>query len=196
MEKQQLGSTSRQCSSPPVGFGQGFLSKTKWQHRRIPHTLLTWLQLIFTCSLEWNQHWTEGAFVIVLKLLNTRRKNCKGFTKWLSEIFPKQLQPLAKLHSCTRELFWRKSRWNDCTVYYFSEIKRFPEHFETITHMKVIPTLVTKINIINWKFSQTCTSRKLRYSSALVLVTRRGPPWAIVHSRSRRIDVTSKHLSV
>jgi len=34
--------------------------------------------------------------------------------------------------------------------------------------MQVIPTVVTKINTINWKFSQTCTSRKLRYYTALV----------------------------
>jgi len=34
--------------------------------------------------------------------------------------------------------------------------------------MQVVPTVVTKINTLNWKFSQTSTSRKLRYSVSLV----------------------------
>jgi hypothetical protein len=33
-----------------------FKQRTMWQHRNIPHTLLTWLHLIFACSLEQNQH--------------------------------------------------------------------------------------------------------------------------------------------
>jgi len=32
------------------------LQRTVWQHWSIPHTLLTWLQLLFTCSFECNQH--------------------------------------------------------------------------------------------------------------------------------------------
>ena len=52
MENQQLVSPSRQYSSTPVGFG--FLSKEqsdkKWD---IPHTLLAWLQRIFTRFLNW-----------------------------------------------------------------------------------------------------------------------------------------------
>jgi len=51
MENQQMVSLSRQCSSTLVGFG--FLSKGQsdknWD---MPHTLLTWLQPIFTCSLD------------------------------------------------------------------------------------------------------------------------------------------------
>jgi len=51
MENQQLVSPSRQYSSTPVGFG--FLSKEqsdkKWD---IPHTLLAWLQRIFTRFLN------------------------------------------------------------------------------------------------------------------------------------------------
>jgi len=62
MENQQMVSLSRQCSSTLVGFG--FLSKGQsdknWD---MPHTLLTWLQPIFTCSLDWNQHWRDGDFV-------------------------------------------------------------------------------------------------------------------------------------
>jgi hypothetical protein len=51
MENQQLISPSQKCSSTLVGFG--FLSKEQsdknWD---MPHTLLTWLQPIFTCSLD------------------------------------------------------------------------------------------------------------------------------------------------
>jgi len=43
-----------------------FLAKTVWQHCSIPHTLLNRLQLIFTCFLDWNQHWSYGSFVMLL----------------------------------------------------------------------------------------------------------------------------------
>jgi hypothetical protein len=54
MENQQLVSTSRQCSSTPVGFFKDFLAKNNVTTLEHPpaHTLLTWLQMIFTCSLE------------------------------------------------------------------------------------------------------------------------------------------------
>jgi len=55
IENQLFVSPSRQSSSTPVGFE--FLSKEQsdknWD---IMHTLLTWLQPIFTCFLEWNHH--------------------------------------------------------------------------------------------------------------------------------------------
>ena len=59
MENHQLVSPSLQCSSKQVGFGQ------RWQRWNDPHTLLTWLQLIFTCSLDWNQHWRDGASLML-----------------------------------------------------------------------------------------------------------------------------------
>jgi hypothetical protein len=53
MENQQLVSPSRQCSNTPVGFGHGFLSKEQRDNTgATPHTLLTGLLLIFTCSLD------------------------------------------------------------------------------------------------------------------------------------------------
>jgi len=53
MEKQQLVSPSRQCSSTPVGFGQGLLRKEECDNTGpFPHTLLAWLQPIFACSLK------------------------------------------------------------------------------------------------------------------------------------------------
>jgi hypothetical protein len=51
MENQQLISLSRQFASMPVGFGQRFLTKnsvTTLEH--------IWLQLIFTYSLDRNEH--------------------------------------------------------------------------------------------------------------------------------------------
>jgi hypothetical protein len=61
MGNQQLVSPSRQCSSKAVGFGQGFLSKEQYNTGA-----LSWLQLIFTCSLERKQQLREGDFVMLL----------------------------------------------------------------------------------------------------------------------------------
>jgi hypothetical protein len=42
----------QRCSTP-VGFGHGFLSKERSDNTgAFPQTLLTWLLLIFTCSLD------------------------------------------------------------------------------------------------------------------------------------------------
>jgi hypothetical protein len=52
MGNQLLASPLRQCSSIPVGFGQGFLGKEQRDNTgAFSHNLLTWLQLIFICSL-------------------------------------------------------------------------------------------------------------------------------------------------
>jgi hypothetical protein len=47
MENQQLVSPSRQRSGTPVGYGQGFLSKSNVITLEHPHILLACLQLIF-----------------------------------------------------------------------------------------------------------------------------------------------------
>jgi len=47
--EEQTVSPSQQCSSTPVGFGQGFLSKEQCDNTR--ESPKTWLQLIFTYSL-------------------------------------------------------------------------------------------------------------------------------------------------
>jgi hypothetical protein len=54
------------------------------QHWSIPRTLLTWLQLIFSCSLDWNRHWKDSAFVILLTSLRMQWKSWKGFYKMAS----------------------------------------------------------------------------------------------------------------
>jgi hypothetical protein len=40
------------------------------------------------------------------------------------------------LLSLTRGLLWRKYSINDCTVLYFSELKRFRENFEATTYIR------------------------------------------------------------
>jgi hypothetical protein len=44
-----------------------------------PHTFQTWLQLIFTCSRDWNEYWRDGAFVRLLTSIRMRRKSWKVF---------------------------------------------------------------------------------------------------------------------
>ena len=112
------------------------------QHWSFPHTLLSWLKLIFTSSLEWTQLWRDGTFVVPLPWSRMRRKNRRGFHKWLSGMFPTPLQLLVEVHSCTRGLFWRKCNLNDCSVLYFSEIKWFQKHFEAVTYTANNPNMM------------------------------------------------------
>jgi hypothetical protein len=42
------------------------LQRTIWQHWSTPHTILTLLRLIFTCSFDRNQQCSAGAFVILM----------------------------------------------------------------------------------------------------------------------------------
>ena len=50
--KQQLFSPSRQCSSSPVGFGHVFLNKERCNGNGTSPFLLTWLLLIFSCTID------------------------------------------------------------------------------------------------------------------------------------------------
>jgi len=53
MDYRQLFSLWRQCSSTPIGFGQGFLKKERCDNTGASlHSLISWLQLSFTCSLD------------------------------------------------------------------------------------------------------------------------------------------------
>jgi hypothetical protein len=51
-KNQQVISHSQECYSTLVGFGQGFLIKEQYDNTGASPTLLTSLQLIFTCSLD------------------------------------------------------------------------------------------------------------------------------------------------
>ena len=130
MENQQLVSPSRQCTSTPVGFGRGFLTKEQCDNTGASPILLTWLRLTFTCSLDWNQEWRYDAFVRLLISFRMRRKSWKCFQKWLPGMFSIPLQSPAEVNSWTRGLFWRKCSLHECVFLYFWEIQWFQEHFE------------------------------------------------------------------
>jgi hypothetical protein len=93
-----------------------------------PHTLVVWLQLIFSVpsteiSIErtallwryWHHYESDG-------------RAEKFFIKRLSGMFP--IHWLPEMYNCARGLFWRKFSLNDCNVLYLSEIKWFQEYFE------------------------------------------------------------------
>jgi hypothetical protein len=101
---------------------KNFLAENNVTTLEHPHTLLALLQLIFTCSFNWNQHWRDSAYVMLLTPWRMQDKDKKSFIKWLPWIFPTPLQLLAEVCSCIRGLFQRKCSLNDCTVFCFSEI--------------------------------------------------------------------------
>jgi len=106
------------------------------------HQWITWLQLVFTCSFDLNQHWTDVAFVVLLISLRMWRTSWKGFHKVTSRSIYDSLQCLAELCSCARALFWRKISLNNCPFLHFSEIKWFREHFEATTYYWHSNTLI------------------------------------------------------
>jgi len=95
-----------------------------WQNWSVPHTLLTWLKVIFTCSLNWNQHWRDGTFVVLLISLIIRRQSCKAYQRMTYRNVSNTLT-VAGSRSCTRGPFWNKCGLNCCSALYFSEIKIF-----------------------------------------------------------------------
>ena len=111
--------------------------RTMWQNWSIPHTLLTWLQLIFTLYFNWNQQWGDR----IRLWCWWHHSECNGgaeksFTKWLPGMLPTTLlQSLAEEYSCTKGLFWRKCSLKHRTFFLcFSETKWFQEHFEATTY--------------------------------------------------------------
>jgi len=116
-----LGLPTRQCSSTPVGFGQGFLIVEQWDNAGTSPYFLSWLQLIFISSYEWNQHYMDGAFVMLLTSLRILRSSWKDFhKKWLLKTFATHLLSLVKLCICTGGPFRSKCSLNYCTVQCFT----------------------------------------------------------------------------
>jgi hypothetical protein len=54
------------ASAHRSGLINAFIAKNSVTTLNIPHTLLNCLQFIFTCSLNLNQQWRDGAFIILL----------------------------------------------------------------------------------------------------------------------------------
>ena len=128
-----------QSGEPTVGFSfttilQDFLAKDNVTTLDRTPTLHMWLQVIFTCSHDWNRHWRHWALVMPLTSLGMRRRSWKGFREVASRNISALLQLLADVYSCTRVLFWRKFSLNGCTVLYLSEIEWLREHFEATTY--------------------------------------------------------------
>ena len=98
-------------------------------------TLLTWLQPIFTCSLEWNQHERDGVFVILLKSLRIRRKSWKGIHRMASRNVSNTFTVADRSVQLHKGRVLKENSWNDSTVYYLSEIKWFQEYFEATTYL-------------------------------------------------------------
>jgi hypothetical protein len=135
MENQQLVSPSQHCSSTPVSFGQGFLSKEQWDNTGAS-PILSWSgSSQYILVLNWNQHWRDSTYVLLLTSLRMRQKSWKGCTKWLPGVYPTPVLSLAEVYICTMGLLLRKCSFNDCTVLYFSEKKWFQEHFEFTTYI-------------------------------------------------------------
>jgi hypothetical protein len=124
---------SRKCSSTPVGFGQGFLTKnnvTTLDH--LPYSPdLSPTAVI--CSLHWDQHCNDSAIMILLTSIRMRGRAEKVLTKWLPGLFSTPLQLLEEVCICRSEIFWRKYTLNDCNILFFSEKIWFHEHFQATT---------------------------------------------------------------
>jgi len=97
-----------------------------WQLCSLPNTLLILLQLIFVCSLHWNQHWMDGAYVLLLTL-RMRGKSWKGFHKMASSSNVSNVFTVAgRRVQLYKEIY---IIWLYCCV--FIKIKWFQEHFES-----------------------------------------------------------------
>jgi len=116
MENEVLVSPSLQCSSTPVGFGQGFRSKEQCDITEASPTLYwpgcSWLLPGTSTEINFNG---MAFFVVLLIPLRNRQTTWKGFHKVAYWIFPKPWQSLAEVYICKRELFWMKCRLNYCT---------------------------------------------------------------------------------
>jgi hypothetical protein len=73
------------------------------QQWSFPHTLVTWLQLVFTCSLNCKQHCRDDTFVMILTLLRMQR-SWIVFHKMSSITFT----VAGREYRYTTGLFWRK----------------------------------------------------------------------------------------
>jgi len=152
MGNQHLVSPSRQCSSTPVDFWSRIsYQRIMWHHWSLPHSLLTWLHPIFTCSLEWNQHEMDGVCVILLTSLRMRRKSWKGFHRMASRNVSNTLTVAGRNVQLHKGTVLKEDSWNDSTVYYLSEVKWFRELFEATTYL--------------WACSDDCSTRLLASGS-------------------------------
>ena len=103
MENQQLVSPSRQCSSTPVGFGHGFLSKEQCVNTGAS-PILSWPGCCWSLPVPSTEISIEGTKPF---WYNWHDREChvraeKSSTKWLPGMFPAPLRSLAEVHRWTR----------------------------------------------------------------------------------------------
>ena len=93
---QQLVSPWRKCSSTPVGFVQGFVSKEKCDNSG-SSPIISWPAVrMFTSSVVWNEQWRDSAFMMLLIFLRMRWKIWKGFHKFVSRSVPNKFKHAGK----------------------------------------------------------------------------------------------------
>jgi hypothetical protein len=119
-----------------------YYQRTMGQPWSFHHTLLTWPQLTFTRSLDWNQHWRGGAYVNLMTSFSIRQKSWKGSHKMVSRNVSNNSTAAGRNVYLRKGLYWGECCLNDFDVLYFSEIKRFREIFEctskTFDEMRVV----------------------------------------------------------
>ena len=147
MENHQLVFPSRQCSSSPVGYGQGFLSKEQCDSTwTSPILFFKWLQLIFL-PVPSSVNSIEG---MLLTQLIMRLKSWKGFHKMVSRNFPNTF-PIAG-----RSVYLHKADYFEWNV---------PEMilFFVFLRSKVIPgTFWSYYVFVEWETFQTKTAEKTK----------------------------------
>jgi len=133
MENKHLVSPSRQCSSAPVGFGWGFISKERCNNTHCYRLLY------------WNQHWRDGVTVMLLTSFRMRRKSWKGFYKTASRNVSNVWTVAGGSADLQKRLFWRKCSLNGCAVLCFSETKWFRVRLEAATYYSTLCPLGSQV---------------------------------------------------
>jgi len=106
MENQQLVSSSQQCFSTPVGFGQGFFSKEQCDNTGAS-PILSWPSYSWFLPVTSKEISIEGT---ALLCFYWHYQECDGgaekaFTRCLPGISPTPLQSPTEVYSCTIGLF-------------------------------------------------------------------------------------------
>jgi hypothetical protein len=156
------------------------------QHWSFPHILLTWLQLVFTCSINCNQHCRDGTSVMLVTSLRMQRKSWTVFHKMASRNVSNTLTVAGREYRYTRGLFWRKCKlkWLYCFVLLTNrkilwtfwsyhilhsgrDPQKLPTHFSTTIH--VSHTVSAAANILNFFTCSWTSSPKARWMKICTL---------------------------
>jgi hypothetical protein len=127
IENQHLVSHSQQCSSASVVFGQGFLSKERYN--TVASSIFCWPGWSWLLPVSPTETSIKGA---ALLWFYWHHSECDGraekaSTKWLPGTLTTHLQSLTEVCVCTMGLFWRKCSLNN--VLFCISLKVFPGTF-------------------------------------------------------------------